>query len=108
MATPSRLLLTGRVGAEPEVKTTQSGKKMARVRLATTYKDFDETTQSVVDKTQWHTVVFWEELANLAERHIHKGVKIFVEGYPQKREYFDSLGEKRTAEQINAVGFSIK
>lgn len=108
MATANRLLLTGNVGADPDIKITQSGKKMARVRMATTYKDFDEATQSVVDKTQWHTIVFWEDLADLAEKHIRKGVKIFVEGYPQKREYFDNLGEKRVAEQINAVRFSIK
>lgn len=84
----NQVLLVGNVGKEPEVKTLDGGIKVATFSLATStggYKKQDGT--EVPEKTQWHSIVAWRGLAEIAEKYVHKGDKIIIMGTLQYREY---------------------
>ena len=87
-------LLTGRLGSDPEIRFTQTGKAKARMRLAVT--DYP-------DRTNWLTVIAWEKLAELAQQLAHKGDLITVQGRIDVREFETDAGEKRTATEIVAA-----
>ena len=75
----NKVMLIGNIGSEPEIKTTGSGTKFAKVSLATnrTFKDRQGQHQ---EKTEWHRLTFWDRLAELVEQYVHKGDRIYVEG----------------------------
>lgn len=81
MSTVNSVTLIGNLGADPEIRTTPAGKKVAEVRLATSYK-YGETEQ-----TEWHRVVLWEKLADVVEAYTRKGTKIYVQGRIQTRSW---------------------
>lgn len=91
--------LTGFLGADPEVKTVGNNKKVANLSLATneTYKN-DKGEK--VEETQWHKLVLWNGNASLAEKHLHKGSEIAVEGKLCSRSYTDKEGIKRFVTEI--------
>lgn len=97
----NKVLLIGNVGREPEVRHLESGASVATLGLATSerYKDRNGNTQEI---TEWHTVVCWRSLADVAERFIHKGTQIYVEGRIRSREYTDQAGQKRRVTEILA------
>lgn len=98
----NKVQLLGNLGAAPEIRTIESGRKLAKLRLATneTYKNADG--EKVTD-TQWHTVVAWGATADIAERYLDKGSEVLVEGKLQYRDYTDKDGIKRTVAEIQAV-----
>lgn len=75
----NKVFLIGNVGQEPEVRTTASGTKVARVSLATSraWKDRNGAKQ---EKTEWHRVTFWDRTAEIVEQFVHKGDRLYVEG----------------------------
>jgi len=84
----NQVLLAGNVGKEPEVKTLDGGIKVATFSLATStggYKKQDG--REIPEKTQWHNIVAWRGLAEIAEKYVHKGDKIIIMGTLQYREY---------------------
>ena len=95
----NKVILVGNLGRDPEVSTTQNGAKVVNMRLATSeqWKDRDGNRQ---ERTEWHSIViFNEHLAGIAERYLHKGSKIYVEGQLQTRKWTDQQGvEKYTTE----------
>ena len=95
----NRVTLIGNLGADPEIKKTESGKKMAKLILATndSYKSSDGTK---VEDTQWHTLVVWEGLAGVAEKYLKKGKEIAVEGKLSYRTYEDTQGQKKYFTEI--------
>lgn len=100
----NRATLIGNVGADPEIKTVGSGKKVANLRLATTerWKDRDGERQ---ERTEWHTIVVWNEgLVGIIERYVSKGSKIMIEGQIQTRDW-EKDGVKRYATEIVLQGF---
>lgn len=98
----NQVILAGNVGKEPEVKTLDGGIKVATFSLATStggYKKQDGT--EVPEKTQWHSIVAWRGLAEIAEKYVHKGDKIIIMGTLQYREY-EKDGIKRYVTDILA------
>jgi len=77
----NKATLLGHVGQDPEVKTLDSGRKVATITLATTERGY--TTQSgavIPDRTEWHSLVLWAGLAEVAEKYVRKGSQLYVEG----------------------------
>lgn len=91
----NRVLLLGHVGAEPEVRKTPSGVKVANVSLATN-RTWNDRSGQQQEKTEWHRLAFWDRLAAIAERYVHKGDRLFVEG---RLEYSATQAEDGTTQR---------
>jgi single-strand DNA-binding protein len=103
----NKVILIGRLGKDPEVKTVGSeGNKVAEVSLATseTYKDKSGEKQS---KTEWHKCIFWGNIAGVIEQHLKKGSQIAVEGKIEYRTYEDKDGNKRYVTEIKCTGMTM-
>lgn len=98
----NKVILIGNVGMDPEIRTLESGVKVARLRLATTERIFDRQTNETKELTEWHTVTLWRGLADVADRFVHKGSQIYVEGSLRTREWTDRDNQKRTSVEIVA------
>ena len=100
-AMKNKVQLIGHLGAAPEVKTLDGGKKMARISLATneTY-----TTQKgeKVTETQWHNVIAWGKTAEIAEKLFEKGMEVLIEGKLINRSYTDKEGNKKYITEVQA------
>jgi single-strand DNA-binding protein len=96
----NKVILVGNVGIDPEVKTLENGVKMARVRLATTEKLFNREKNEYVENTEWHNVTMWRGLADVADRYIHKGTQLYIEGKLRSRKYMKNDVEFITTEII--------
>ncbi len=98
----NKVILIGNVGADPEVRTLESGAKVARIRIATTERIYNRQTQESKDHTEWHSVTLWRGLADVADRFIRKGSQVYVEGRIRSRDWTDEAGNKRYAIEIQA------
>lgn len=99
----NKVILVGNVGADPEVRTLESGVKTARVRLATTERIFNRQTQESSEHTEWHTVTLWRGLADVVDKYVRKGSQIYVEGSLRTREWQDQQGNRRFSTEIQAA-----
>ena len=94
-------MLIGNVGTEPEVKYVDAGVCVASVRLATTERGYTlQNGTEVPDRTEWHNVVLWRKLAEVVEKYVHTGDKLFIEGQIHTRSYDDQNGIKRYVTEI--------
>lgn len=91
--------LTGRLGADPEIKLTESQKKWTTLSLATNYYRKNGQGESV-QETHWHSLVLWSHQAELAENYLHKGSQIAIEGRLSNRYYTDKDGVKRYVTEV--------
>ncbi len=98
----NKVILVGNVGADPEIRTLESGTKVARLRLATTERIFNRQTQEAKEHTEWHTVVLWRGLADVADKYVRKGSQIYIEGSLRSNEWTDKEGGKRSGVEIVA------
>ncbi len=98
----NKVILIGNVGIDPEIRSLESGRKVARLRIATTERIFNSQTQETREQTEWHTVTLWGSLADVADKYIRKGSQIYIEGRLQTREWTDASGNKRYATEIVA------
>lgn len=98
----NKVILIGNVGADPEVRTLESGIKVARVRLATTERIYNRQTQEAREHTEWHTITLWRNMADTADRFVRKGSQIYVEGRIRSNEWTDAQGVKRYGIEIMA------
>jgi len=96
-----KVILIGNVGADPDVRMLESGAKTATIRLATTER-FTSKTGEAMTHTEWHNVVLWRGLADVADKYVRKGSQIFIEGRIRTREWTDKEGNKRQATDILA------
>lgn len=104
MASLNKVTLIGRLGADPEVKSFQSGGKVCNLRLATSesWKDKDGNKQ---ERTEWHTIaIFNEGLAGVAERYLRKGSQVYVEGQLRTRKWQDQAGADRYSTKVVLQG----
>lgn len=86
-------MLIGNVGSEPVVKYLETGVCVAQISLATTEKGYTlQNGTQVPDRTEWHSVIFWRRQAEIVEKYVHKGDKLFVEGKIQSRDWTDKQG----------------
>lgn len=88
----NRATIMGRLGNDPEVRTTASGTKLARISVATSRK-WKDRSGGEQESTQWHRVTLWDRLADIAEQYLHKGDRVYVEG---RIEYSTSEHEGQT------------
>jgi single-strand DNA-binding protein len=97
----NKVTLIGNVGKDPDVKMLEHNVKVAKCSVATTetYKDEHGQSHSVTD---WHTVILWRGLADLAEKYLHKGSLVYVEGKLKTRSYNDKEGQKRNVTEVIA------
>jgi single-strand DNA-binding protein len=95
----NKVQLIGRLGADPEIRTFESGKKRVRISLATSEVRKDESGKRI-ESTQWHNVVAWGKLADLAEQYLVKGAEVAVEGKVTYSNYETKTGEKRYITEI--------
>lgn len=104
----NQLILFGNVGKDPEIRVLEGGVKVATFSLATStggYKKNDGT--DVPEKTQWHNVVAWRSLADIAERYVKKGDRLLVQGSISYRDYEDKDGVKRYTTDILAYDITL-
>ncbi len=93
--------LVGRLGANPEVKVLESGKKLARFQLAVN-ESYTKGSGEKVSKVQWHSVIAWGHLAGIAERILQKGTQVTIDGKLLNQVFTNKAGEKRSATEIVA------
>jgi single-strand DNA-binding protein len=87
----NKVMLIGNVGAEPEIRTTPSGTRVAKVSLATNRTWSDRSGQQQ-EKTEWHRLTFWDRLAEIVERYVHKGDRLYAEGRIEYSQTQDEQG----------------
>ncbi len=99
MAGINKVILIGNLGKDPEVRNLESGAKVANFTLATseTYKNRDGQK---VTQTEWHNIVLWRGLAEIAEKYLQKGNQVFIEGKIRSRSWDDKDGNKRYITEI--------
>jgi len=103
-ALKNKVQLIGNLGNAPEVRTLESGRKMARFTVATS-ESYHNAKGEKVNETQWHNLVAWGKLAEIAEKYLSKGKEVAVDGRLISRSYNDKEGNKKfiTEIQVNEL-----
>ncbi|MDR0507651.1 MAG: single-stranded DNA-binding protein [Dysgonamonadaceae bacterium] len=97
----NKIILIGNVGKDPDVRYFDNGGAVANFTLATTEKGYTAANGTQVpDRTEWHNIVLWRGLAEIAEKYVRKGTKLYVEGKIRTRNYDDAQGVKRYITEI--------
>ena len=103
----NKVILLGRLGADPEIRVSQDGKKIARFSLATSESWKDKNTSEKKEKTEWHKVVIFSVgLAEIVEKYIKKGSLIYIEGQINTRKYTDQSGVEKYITEIVLQGYN--
>ena len=99
----NKVILIGNVGKDPDVRYLDNGVAVATFSLATTERGYTlQNGTQVPDRTEWHNIVLWRGLAQTAEKYVHKGDKLYIEGKIRSRSYDDQNGVKRNIVEIFA------
>jgi single-strand DNA-binding protein len=103
-ALKNKVQLIGNLGSKPEIKNLDSGKKVATLSLATS-ESYRNASGEKVTETQWHRLIVWGKLADVAEKYLDKGKEIAIEGKLINRSYTDKSGSKKyvTEVQVNEL-----
>ena len=97
----NKVQLIGNVGKDPDVRYLDSGVAVATFPLATTDRAYTLANGTQVpERTEWHNIVLWKSLAEIAEKYVHKGDKLYIEGKIRSRSYDDQNGVKRYIVEI--------
>lgn len=97
----NKVILVGNLGRDPEVRRLNSGEPVVNLRIATAENWRDKATGERKEKTEWHSVViFNENLAKVAEQYLRKGSKVYIEGQLQTRKYTDQSGQEKYSTEI--------
>lgn len=103
----NRATLIGHLGADPEIRRTQDGRPIASMRLATSESWRDKHTGEKREKTEWHSIVIFNEaLCKVAEQYLKKGAKVMIEGQIVTRKWQDQQGQDRYSTEIVLQGFN--
>jgi single-strand DNA-binding protein len=97
----NKVILIGNAGKDPEYKTLREGTSVARLTIATT-ESYRLKNGEVHRKTEWHTIILWRALAEFANKYIHKGSLLYIEGKLRNRSYEDKEGQKRYLTEVVA------
>ena len=101
-------MLIGHLGKDPDVRTLDSGTKVCQFTLATAEKGYTlQNGTQVPDRTEWHNIVLWKGLAEVAGKYLDKGDKVFIEGKIRSRSYEDNSKVKRYITEIFADNMEI-
>ncbi|TAU31462.1 single-stranded DNA-binding protein [Rhizobium ruizarguesonis] len=102
----NKVILVGNVGADPEIRRTQDGRPIANLRIATSETWRDRNSGERREKTEWHTVVVFNEgLCKVVEQYVKKGAKLYIEGQLQTRKWQDQQGQDRYSTEVVLHGF---
>ena len=101
MAGVNKVIIVGRLGADPETKQVGNGGTVSRLSIATSEQWVDKEGQKQ-ERTEWHRVVVWGKLAEICGRHLAKGRQVYVEGRLQTRSWEDQQGQKRYSTEVVA------
>ncbi len=97
----NKVILVGNLGRDPEVRSMQNGNKVANLRIATSERWRDRTSGEQQERTEWHSVViFNEHLLGVAEKFLKKGSKVYLEGQLQTRKWTDNQGQEKYSTEI--------
>ncbi|WP_276589323.1 single-stranded DNA-binding protein [Sphingomonas sp. GM_Shp_2] len=103
----NKVILVGNLGRDPESRSFQNGGKVVNLRIATSESWKDRNSGERKEKTEWHSVaIFNEGLANVAERFLRKGSKVYIEGQLQTRKWQDQSGNERYSTEVVLQGFN--
>ena len=103
----NKVILIGNVGADPEIRRTQDGRPIANLRIATSEQWRDRNSGERREKTEWHTVVVFNEgLCKVVEQYVKKGAKLYIEGALQTRKWQDQQGQDRYSTEVVLQGFN--
>ncbi len=103
----NKVILIGNVGADPEIRRSQDGKPIANLRIATSESWRDRNSGERKEKTEWHTVVVFNEgIAKIVEQYVKKGSKLYLEGALQTRKWQDRDGNDRYSTEVILTGFN--
>ncbi len=97
----NKVILVGNLGRDPEIRFAQSGSKIVNMSVATSERWRDRSSGEQREKTEWHRVVIFDErLADVAEKYIKKGSKVYLEGTLQTRKWTDNSGQERYTTEV--------
>ena len=103
----NKVILVGNLGADPEIRTLNSGDRVANLRVATSETWRDKSSGERKEKTEWHRVViFNENLCRIAEQYLKKGSKVYLEGSLQTRKWQDQSGQDKYSTEVVLQGFN--
>jgi len=97
----NKVILIGNLGADPEVRFTQDGTCVANLRIATTER-FKDRNGERQERTEWHRVVLWGRLGEIAQQYLNKGRQVYIEGKIETRKWSDNEGNDRYTTEIRA------
>jgi single-strand DNA-binding protein len=103
----NKVILVGNLGKDPEIRRTQDGRPIANLRIATSESWRDKTTGERKEKTEWHSVVVFNEgLCRVVEQYLKKGAKVYIEGALQTRKWQGQDGQDRYSTEVVLQGFN--
>ncbi len=104
----NKVILIGNVGKDPDVRYLENNVRVANFPLATTERGYTMSNGTQVpDRTEWHTIVVWRGLAEVAEKYVRKGARLYIEGKIKSRTYEDKAGNRRYITEIYADDMQI-
>ena len=106
MASLNKAMIIGNLGADPEVRYTQSNTAIANFNVATTEK-YRDSNGDLKENTEWHKIVCWGRLAEIAQQYLRKGSPVYIEGTIQTRQWEDKEGQKRYTTEIKALALQL-
>ena len=98
----NKIMLIGNLGRDPELQVTSDGTPFTRFSLAVS-RTYKTTSGERREETEWFNVVAWRNLAEVCERYLHRGSKVYLEGRVVQRRYTDKNGQERTSVEVNAT-----
>lgn len=103
----NKVILVGNLGKDPELRKLESGALLARFSIATSEQYTDKVSGKRIENTEWHDIVTWRGLAEVAEKFLKKGMKVYIEGKLKKRAWTDKEGQQRYSVDIVADELTI-
>ena len=103
----NKVILIGNLGSDPEVRHLENGSVVANFSIATSENYTDKNTGQKVETTDWHDIVVWRGLAEVVEKYVKKGYKVYVEGKLKKRSWKDKEGNMRYTTEVVADELTI-
>ena len=101
MSSVNKVILVGNLGRDPEIRSTQNGRRIANLSIATSEKWRDKNSGEAKESTQWHKVViFNDRLSDVCEKYLRKGSKVYVEGALETRKWEDQSGQEKYSTEV--------
>ncbi len=106
MAGVNKVILVGNLGKDPEIRHLENGTAVANFTIATS-ESYKDKSGARVDQTEWHNIVVWRKLAEIAESYLKKGSQVYLEGKLRTRSWEDQQGNKRYTTEVVADTFTM-